>query len=116
MDMYLKITGVDKMALNKIHELLDGDSFMSQMEFVPIQGHHVPGKPMNCVELQDSRLDHRKTYTIKLRIVLSIRKSLGGGKEGYFLTPHTILDQIFQALEIMPDQEEFKVVKEGDSY
>jgi len=116
MTMFVKITGVDKMALNRIHELLNGNSFMSRMKFIEFKGYCGPGEPMKCVELLDAKLDHGETYTIKLKVVVSIHRYIEGGKEGYFLTPRTMLDQVFQVLEIMPDEETFMELESTSRY
>ncbi len=94
------------MALNKLHDLLDGDSLLTETKFKKLKGHHGDPQPMHCVELLDSKLVG-STYTVKLKIPVVTRKYLGDGKEGDFFTPVRIIDQIFQALAIMPDKERF---------
>jgi len=114
MTMFLKITGVDKMLLNKLHELLNGNSFMSKTRLSDGGGLRSKTIPMNRVILKNSKLD-LGTYTITLEIDVVTRNrkmSTQGNRkmstqEGYFFTSRRIIDQIFQALEIMPEDETF---------
>ena len=104
MALFLKITGVEKMALNRLHELLEGDSFKSAMLFKRYPGWSGAGDPLQCVSLLDAKLDG-ETYTIKLKVVLSTHQYTMEGKAVYFLTSRAMLELIFQALEIMPESE-----------
>jgi len=106
MTMFLKITGVDKMLLNKLHELLNGNSFMSKTRLSDGGGLRSKTIPMNRVILKNSKLD-LGTYTITLEIDVVTRNRKMSTQEGYFFTSRRIIDQIFQALEIMPEDETF---------
>ena len=104
MVIFLKITGVQLLALNRLHELLEGDSLLTKTEFARFKGYCGVFEPMKCVELLESKLSG-STYTIKLKILIISRIVISGEKECFFFTSNTILDKIFKTLKIMSEDE-----------